>query len=42
MGEKLKMEKDLIHGKLEHMMETASRIAGLTEKQYEEWRKQKS
>ena len=30
---------DLINGRLEYMMETASRTAGLTEKQYREWRK---
>ena len=29
---------DLIHGKFEHMVETASKVAGLTRNQYEEWR----
>ena len=29
----------LINGRLEYMMETASKTAGLTEKQYREWRK---
>ena len=28
----------LINGKFEHMIETASKVAGLTRKQYKEWR----
>ena len=31
-------KRDLIHGKFEHMLDTASRVAGLTNKQYRDWR----
>ena len=31
-------EQDLIRGKFEHMLDTASKVAGLTRMQYEEWR----
>ena len=32
-------KQDLINGKFEHMIETASKVAGLTSKQYREWRR---
>ena len=31
-------KQDCIHGKLEHMIATASKVAGLTHRQYEKWR----
>ena len=32
-------KQDLINGKFEHMLDTASKVAGLTSKQYRDWRR---
>ena len=32
-------KQDLINGKFEHMLDTASKVAGLTRKQYRDWRR---
>ena len=38
-GETTERKADLIYGKIEHISDTSAKVAGLKNKQYQEWRR---
>ena len=38
-GKSAEGEIELIHGRIEHILDTSAKVAGLTNKQYKEWRR---